>query len=291
MHSAWKHDVLWLCPPFQHLEAVVEKIHHEQAEGIILIPLWKRKCWFHALGTIAVKWWDLPMEDSVFQTPQGTPIPPKRGLQIRVVIFNAAGTLPRHSQGPWSILSFLQEHTPSLNGRVSTFTALQDLVSKDWESPTLQDMTQLRSVIASTLQHSAASPFIKRILTSYDAELNQPKLARDVDPRVRGPFGVAKIELKDSARPLARKPFRTLGERETAMKMFIDKYLQRGWIRPSKSEWAAQAFVVPKPDTPDKQKQWRMVVDYRYLNTQTKDDPFPLPLIENLIGKQADNRL
>ena len=27
------------------------------------------------------------------------------------------------------------------------------------------------------------------------------------------------------------------------------------------------------------------------LNSQTKDDPFPLPLIENLIGKQAENRL
>ena len=34
-----------------------------------------------------------------------------------------------------------------------------------------------------------------------------------------------------------------------------------------------------------------MVVDYRYLNTQTKKDPFPLPLIENLIGRQAENRI
>ena len=125
----------------------------------------------------------------------------------------------------------------------------------------------------------------------FHDELHSPKLARDVDPAVRGPFGVAKIELKESGRPLARKPFRTLGLREAALKEIIDKYLARGWIRPSKSEWAAQAFVVPKPDTPDHQKQWRMVVDYRYLNSQTKDDPFPLPLIENLIGKQAENRL
>ena len=34
-----------------------------------------------------------------------------------------------------------------------------------------------------------------------------------------------------------------------------------------------------------------MVVDYRYLNNQTKDDPFRLPLIENLIGKQPDSRI
>ena len=34
-----------------------------------------------------------------------------------------------------------------------------------------------------------------------------------------------------------------------------------------------------------------MFVDYRYLNSQTNNDPFPLPFIENLIGKQAENRL
>ena len=87
------------------------------------------------------------------------------------------------------------------------------------------------------------------------------------------------------------KAFRKLGEREVALREIISKYLQRGWIRPSKSEWASQPFVVPKPASADGKKQWRMVVDYRYLNTQTKDDPFPLPLIENLIGKQAENRI
>ena len=49
--------------------------------------------------------------------------------------------------------------------------------------------------------------------------------------------------------------------------------------------------MVPKPPTPEGKKQWRMVVDYRYLNSQTKDDAFPLPLIENLIGKQVEHRL
>jgi len=132
---------------------------------------------------------------------------------------------------------------------------------------------------------------VAKLLRLYHTELHEPKLARDVNPTLRGPFGKAKIELKETARPMARKPFRTLGEREIALKAIVDKYLQRGWIRPSKSEWAAQAFVVPKPETADHQKQWRMVVDYRYLNSQTKDDPFPLPLIENLIGKQAENRL
>ena len=111
-----------------------------------------------------------------------------------------------------------------------------------------------------------------------------------MDPEVRGPYGVAKIELKENARPLARKPFR-LGDREGPLREFITKFLERGWIQPSRSEWAAQAFIVPKPALADGTKQWRLVIDYRYLNGQTKDDAFPLPLIESLISRQSENRL
>ena len=72
----------------------------------------------------------------------------------------------------------------------------------------------------------------------------------------------------------------------------IDKFIANDWIAQSDSEWSAQAFIVPKPDdAKSMEKQWRMVVDYCYLNSQTKEDPFPLPLIESLIGKQAENKL
>ena len=47
-------------PPFEQLEAVVEKIFNDQATGILIIPVWKRKAWFHALGTIALTWFDFP---------------------------------------------------------------------------------------------------------------------------------------------------------------------------------------------------------------------------------------
>jgi hypothetical protein len=53
----------------------------------------------------------------------------------------------------------------------------------------------------------------------------------------------------------------------------IEKLISRGWIVPSKSEWTSQAFVVPKPLGADGIKKWRLVLDYRYLNSQTKDLP------------------
>ena len=90
---------------------------------------------------------------------------------------------------------------------------------------------------------------------------------------------------------MKKRFFRCSGEREEALEELIEKMIQRGWIVPSKSEWAAQAFLVPKPPEPTGKKAWRLVVDYKYLNSQTKDYPFPLPLIEDLIAKQTVNLL
>ena len=270
-HS-WSDEILWLAPPFHLMDDVVRKICDDKAAGILLHPLRRDERWFHDLQDVAVTWWDVPPSLGLIATPCGLDIPPHPSYALRVLVFNASGYVqPMHTRGK----------TP------------KNLIDApiDWEFPSVDDIAQLRSVIASTSQHADAAPLVERIQHYFHAQLHEPKLARDVNPSIRGPFGVAKIELKDTGRPLARKPFRTLGLREEALKVIIDKYLDRGWIQPSKSEWAAQAFVVPKPDSADHKKQWIMVVDYRYLNSQTKDDPFHLPLIENLIGKQDENRL
>lgn len=168
---------------------------------------------------------------------------------------------------------------------------LRRLLDEDWDAPTPQTVEALRSVIASGTQHPDAQPYCEELSRLFHTQLFEPQLARDVDPAIRGPFGVAHIELRPNAVPQARRPFRTLGEREAALREIIEKFKERGWIRPSLSEWAAQAFVVPKPSKPGQPKAWRLVVDYRYLNSQSKDDPFPLPLIEALIGKQSANHI
>ena len=44
--------------------------------------------------------------------------------------------------------------------------------------------------------------------------------------------------------------------------------------------------MVPKPNG-----KWRLVIDYRHLNSQVADDPFPLPVIEDMIKDQGGNAL
>ena len=317
-HS-WAEDSLWICPPFNRLPAVVEKICADEAHGIMLVPVWQRKPWFQALGKVAVTWWDLPKDAPALLTHEGTPISARPSTRLRAVYFNAFGFRSRNSPGfkgsaPTASAcvdeaSPLRSIIPELplyqelrhSCRAATAPALRSisalpeklhrLMDAEWDGLTDDDFSTLRSVIASAKQHPDASSLVDEIQQLFHSELHEPKLARDVDPLVRGPHGVAHIELHDGAVPCAKKPFRTLGEREAALQGIIDKYLARGWIVPSKSEWASQAFVVPKPTKADGSKDWRLVIDYRYLNSQTKGDPFPLPLIENLIGLQADNRI
>ena len=56
---------------------------------------------------------------------------------------------------------------------------------------------------------------------------------------------------------------------------------------PSQSHWVSRGFLLPKPGT----NKWRLVIDYRYVNTQFRGCKFPLPVIEDLFVKQAGNQL
>src|SRR6266403_1376537 len=51
----------------------------------------------------------------------------------------------------------------------------------------------------------------------------------------------------------------------------MDKWIQLGVIEPSRSPWAAPAFIVYQNEKP------RMVIDYRRLNDMVISDEFPLP--------------
>ena len=62
-------------------------------------------------------------------------------------------------------------------------------------------------------------------------------------------------------------------------------FLDKGRIVRSHSAWVATWFLVPKPGT----DKWRLVIDYRYLNSCLEGHEFPLPVIEDLFQGQAGN--
>jgi hypothetical protein len=60
--------------------------------------------------------------------------------------------------------------------------------------------------------------------------------------------------------------------------LFIDKQLEKGYIRPSKSPYVSSFFFIKKKD-----RKLRPVQDYRKINAWTVCNQYPLPLIGDLI--------
>ena len=74
-------------------------------------------------------------------------------------------------------------------------------------------------------------------------------------------------------------------EKEEVQK-FIDKYLKKGYIRPSKLPQILLVFFIGK-----KNGGKHMVIDYRRLNKQTIKNNYFLPLITDLVDSMGNKRV
>ena len=288
-NKCWSGLDLWIHPPSSSLARVVEKIYKDEARGLLLIPVRPRQRWFKALAYISFYWYDPPRDVVIFENHKGVPLAPWRSQQFRVVFFDALRDIRDHKNKLFWDLS-PGKYVDAGGGHCYPQQHLSGLSDSEGEAISLPTQ-RISGVIESATPHPQAEKLIAQIRKEFKDVLEQPIYAKDINPAIRGPFGVARIELKEGAKPMHKKFFRCSGEREEALKEMIAKLISRGWIVPSKSEWTSQAFVVPKPPDATGKKRWRLVLDYRYLNSQTKDDPFPLPLIEDLITRQSMNRL
>lgn len=76
-------------------------------------------------------------------------------------------------------------------------------------------------------------------------------------------------------------PLYSLSQHELkTLREYLDKMLQRGWIRPSQSSAGAPVLFVRKPDG-----SLRLCVDYRGLNAITVKNRYPLPRIDELMDR------
>src|SRR5712672_3412896 len=89
------------------------------------------------------------------------------------------------------------------------------------------------------------------------------------------------IDLKPGApNALPGKIYSLTAQEQDELKKFIIEHTRKGYIRPSKSPYAAPFFFIKKKDG-----KLRPVQDYRRLNQWTVRNTYPLPLIPQLINK------
>ena len=93
------------------------------------------------------------------------------------------------------------------------------------------------------------------------------------------------IELKPGApATLPGKVYALTQAEQQALEEFIKEHQWKGYIRPSKSPYAAPFFFIKKKDG-----KLRPVQDYRKINEWTVRNRYPLPLIPELIARVKDS--
>jgi hypothetical protein len=88
------------------------------------------------------------------------------------------------------------------------------------------------------------------------------------------------IELISGTAPISKRAYRVSGPELVELKEQINELLEKGYIRPSTSPWAAPVLFVEKKDGTK-----RMCIDYRALNEVTVQNKYPLPRIEDLFDQ------
>ncbi|CAF1454628.1 unnamed protein product [Adineta ricciae] len=102
-------------------------------------------------------------------------------------------------------------------------------------------------------------------------DTSKPAIAVNVKPH--------EIRTLDYPPPTSR-PYYSTPQKEEEIYNIVQDLLQHGLIRKSYSPFAAPALLVAKHDG-----TWRMVVDYKKLNTMTIKDNHPLPNMEQTIRR------
>ena len=87
-----------------------------------------------------------------------------------------------------------------------------------------------------------------------------------------------RIHLQSNSTPPSTPPFRMSAVELAELKKQIDELLDRGFIKPSLSEYGAPVLFVRK-----KSGEMRMCIDYRKLNAITIKNSYGLPRIEELL--------
>lgn len=94
-----------------------------------------------------------------------------------------------------------------------------------------------------------------------------------------------RIELLPNSQPISKPAYRLAATELDELRRQLDKLLEHGHIRPSKSPYGSPVLFVKK-----KNGEMRMCVDYRALNNITVKNAYPLPRIDELLNRLSQAR-
>ena len=94
------------------------------------------------------------------------------------------------------------------------------------------------------------------------------------------------IKFHPNTSPISMTPHRMTLVELQELKVQLQELLDKGFIRPSTSQWGAPVLFVKKKD-----KTLRLCIDYRQLNRVTIKNRYPLPRIDDLFDQLRGARV
>ena len=90
------------------------------------------------------------------------------------------------------------------------------------------------------------------------------------------------VRIETEGAPIKRRPYRLPLKKREVLNELIDELLEQGVIVPSSSPWASPVVLVEKKDPSDRM---RFCIDFTKLNSVTKKDAYPIPLIRDIFDQ------
>ena len=199
------------------------------------------------------------MPPGPFDNPQEVPDNPLKDRSLPLLTHEEA-----KGRGVHGFIECIGRHLP----KFSSGRSVQSVILSDHEYP---DCQGYRDLILDCFKRSVFTT------TNY-ADVTPEQL----DARGKG-FGEVQLDLIQDPTPKSCKAVRSVGLREQLLKQKIDDFRKGGLIArcDDKAKCWSRAFLVPKMGG-----KWRLVIDYRWLNSQLKGQTFLNPVIEDQLAKQ-----
>lgn len=146
------------------------------------------------------------------------------------------------------------------------YAVLQEIV--DSKTPPADELAPTNTALS-----PANVPKLHDILNRHRDNFSPPTGLNNTVPLHR-------ISLQPNATPPLQRTYRMSPAELQEVQRQLEDYLEKGWIRPSTSEFGAPILFVRKQDG-----SLRMCIDYRALNAITIKDRYPLPRIDELLDQ------
>jgi hypothetical protein len=93
------------------------------------------------------------------------------------------------------------------------------------------------------------------------------------------------IKTPGVTQPIYQRPYRLPYSQKAEIEKQVEQLIQDEIVSPSESPWNAPLLTVPKKADSSGSKKYRVVVDFRKLNSLTAGDAFPMPDVTSILDQ------